>query len=235
MADALAGLTVFGHRGAAGLAPENTLAGFDAGIKAGADWLEFDVQHHAGALLLFHDARLERRSNGRGRLVDHDLAHLRSLDVGAGQRMPLLEEALDHLAGRTRLNIEMKSFGDTAAALARLLVARIGTGQWSPEHLLVSSFHLPELARFRELAPAVPIAPLYVGPPRTLCAEARRLAAVAVHLDHEFVDAAMIDDAHRSGLRVHVYTVNEPADARRLRALGVDGIFTDYPDRFRKN
>ena len=227
-------LTIFGHRGAAGLAPENTLAAFDAGIDAGADWLEFDVQHHDGALLLFHDARLDRRSNGRGRLVDHDLASLRALDVGEGQHMPLLGEALDHLAGRCRLNIEMKSFGDTAEAVAGLLAARVGSGQWLAESLLVSSFHIPELARFHTLAPAIPIAPLYVGPPLALCAEARDLGAAAVHLDHEFIDAAMIADARRSGLRVHVYTVNAVDDAERLRALGVDGIFTDHPQRFRR-
>jgi glycerophosphoryl diester phosphodiesterase len=225
-------LTVFGHRGAAGLAPENTLASFDAAVAVGVPWVELDVQRCADALLVFHDDRLERTTNGQGRLQDHSLASLRALDAGNGQRIPLLEEVLDHLRGRVRINVELKSFNGTAALTADLLLAQIGKGTWQSDDFLVSSFHLPELARFHTLAPRIPIATLHVGPPLGLCAEARALEACAVHLAQDFVDARMIADARRSGLRVNAYTVNHADEAARLQAMGVDGIFTDHPERF---
>src|SRR5579871_5505092 len=90
------GFWIFGHRGAAGHAPENTLLALDTGILLGADWLEFDVQlHPQGALVLMHDLRLDRTTNGHGWLAECPFDTLRNLDAGGGQQIPTLEEALD--------------------------------------------------------------------------------------------------------------------------------------------
>lgn len=222
--------TIIGHRGARGHAPENTLLSLDVALKLGADWVEVDVQHHDGELLLLHDLRLERTTNGSGRLADHSLDSLRKLDAGHGQKIPTLREALDLLDARVGLNIELKTWNGTATAVAETLREALTQG-WSVEKLLVSSFHLPELVEFREQLPEVPVGVLYCGVPlhwAGICAE---LGASTLNVSDEFVDERLVADAHARGLRVYAYTVNHPDEMRRMKALGLDGIFTDYPDR----
>jgi glycerophosphoryl diester phosphodiesterase len=225
------GLLVIGHRGARGHAPENTLLGLETGIRLGAAWLEFDVQlHPCGEVVLLHDLDLRRTTNGSGALVDCSFERLRSLDAGQGERIPTLGEALDRVGQRAGVNIEIKSAGGTGAAVAAVLRPYIAAG-WPPERMLVSSFHLPELLEFHRAVPAIPIGVLLGGVPLDWAACASTLGAAAVNLSSEFCDPRLVADARARGCKVYVYTVNEPAEARALRALGVDGVFTDYPDR----
>jgi glycerophosphoryl diester phosphodiesterase len=222
--------TVIAHRGARGHVPENTLAAFDKAIELGAPWIELDVQLHAGKLWVFHDLRLERCTNGQGRLVDHDAAALRRLDAGGGEPIPWLAEALDRIDRRAGVNVELKSADGTAAAVAAVLRDCLARG-WRAEQFLVSSFHLPELREFRRLLPDVPRGVLLAGVPLDLAAAGSELGASVLSLGLDFVDPALVADAHRRGMRVYVYTVNEPDDFAHLRALGVDGVFTDFPER----
>src|SRR5437868_6558771 len=113
--------TVIGHRGAKGHAPENTLASFDKAIALGVKWVELDVQWHRDKLWVFHDVRLERCTDGKGWLVDHDVRTLRALDAGDGQKIPWLSEVLDRIDKRIGVNVEMKSADGTAAAVAAVL------------------------------------------------------------------------------------------------------------------
>src|SRR5690349_21764556 len=99
--------TVFGHRGAKGHAPENTLASFDKAIELGVKWVELDVQWHRDKLWVFHDIRLERCTDGTGWLADHDARTLRALDAGGGQKIPFLSEVLDRIDRRCGVNIEL--------------------------------------------------------------------------------------------------------------------------------
>ena len=223
-------MLIIGHRGARGLAPENTLAGFRKAVALGTPWVELDVQLHQGELLVFHDERLERCTNGRGRLDQHDLAYLRGLDAGGGERIPRLAEVLDLVDRRAGVNVELKTANGTAAAVAALLRDYLKRG-WRPEQWLVSSFHLPELREFRRALPEVPVGALLCGVPLDLAACGTALGAVAVNLALDFADPALVADARRRGLKVYVYTVNEPDDFARMQALGVDGVFTDFPDR----
>ena len=223
--------TVIGHRGARGHAPENTLLAMDTGIRLGAHWLEFDVQRHpSGELLVFHDLGLERTTNGFGLLADHDFDALRALDAGQGQQIPTLEEALALIEQQVGVNIELKTAGGTAEAVAGVIRRHLAAG-WPPEKFLVSSFHLPELWEFKQLAPEIPIGALICGVPLDWAACAIELGAATLNLSSEFVDPRLISDAHAHGIEVYVYTVNDPAEMRALRELGVDGVFTDYPDR----
>jgi len=224
------GFTIIGHRGARGHAPENTLLSIDAAIRLGAHWLEFDVQQHGDELLLMHDLRLERTTNGRGRLADHSFKALRCLDAGDGQQIPTLVEALDLVDQRAGVNIELKTWNGCAAAVARVLRDYLDDG-WPAAQFLVSSFHLPELWEFKQLLPEVPIGVLYCGVPLEWAGTAAELGAASLNVSDEFVDDKLIADAHARGLKLYAYTVNHPEEMRRLRSLGVDGIFTDYPDR----
>lgn len=223
--------TVIGHRGARGHAPENTLLGIDTGIALGAPWVEFDVQRHpSGELLVIHDLTLDRTTSGRGFIDAQPFAALRALDAGQGQMIPTLDEVLDLVDQRVGVNVELKTAGGTGEAVAAALRARIAAG-WPVEKILVSSFHLPELWEFKQLAPEIPVGALLCGVPLDWAGCAVELGAATLNLSSEFVDPRLVADAHAHGLKVYVYTVNDPAEMRALRALGVDGVFSDYPDR----
>lgn len=224
-------LVIIAHRGARSLAPENTLLAFEAAIDLGAPWIELDVQLHAGQLWVIHDERLERTTNGHGRLVDHSPKALRKLDAGSGESIPLLAEVIERVARRAKINIELKTGAGTAEAVAGLLHGFLSRG-WSADDFLVSSFILTELREFKHRVPALPLGVLLCGVPLDLAACATQLAARTVNLALDFTDPALIADARKRGMQVYVYTVNEIEDARRLEKLGVAGIFTDFPQRF---
>lgn len=212
-----------------GHAPENTLASFARALELGAPWVELDVYLVDGMLVVFHDDTLERTTNGRGRLDACSFEQLRRLDAGGGQRVPTLEEVFDLCQGRAGINVELKGPG-TAEAVAAFLHTQYRLG-WEPGQVLVSSFDHRALARFRQLEPETPLGALYYGAPVDNAAQAEALGASTLHPSLDFVDAELVQDAHRRGLKVLVYTVNSEEDIARMRALGVDGVFTNYPER----
>lgn len=224
-------LQCIGHRGAAGHAPENTLLSLDTALRLGAQAVEFDVQlHPSGELLVLHDLTVDRTTNGRGLFTELSLDALRALDAGGGQQIPTLQEALDLIEGRIRVNVELKSWNGTAQAVARVLREYLADG-WPVERFLVSSFHLPELYEFKQAAPEIPIGVLYCGVPLEWAGLAGELDAASLNISAEFVDERLVADAHARDLELNVYTVNEPAEIAAMRALGVDAVFSDYPDR----
>lgn len=219
---------IIGHRGAAGLVPENTLPGFARAIELGVDAVELDIHLCEGRLLVIHDDTLERTTSGKGTLSSHSLAALRALDAGNGAQIPLLEEVLELIAGRVGINVELKGHG-TAQPLAQLLASLDGS------HLLVSSFDHGMLREFHRMAPAVPVAPLFSqwkgNPIDTAC----RFGGGYLNLNRKLVTRARCSDATAAGLRLLAYTVNDPVEAQRLFDMGVGGLFTDYPDRIRSD
>ncbi len=232
MSISLPPLTIIGHRGARGLAPENTLAGIETALRLGVDGIEFDVQRHPdGALFLLHDLTLERTTNGKGVATQQAFSQLRALDAGQGERIPTLDETLDLIDRRALVNIELKTWNGCAEAVAACVRARLDQG-WDAAQFLVSSFHLPELARFTAACPTVPVATLYCGVPLSGLADLDQLRASQVNLADEFVDADYVAAVKASGRSAWAYTVNTVEAAQRLAALGIDGIFTDHPERF---
>lgn len=220
-----------GHRGARGHAPENTLLGLTTGIAMGVHAVEFDVQlHPSGELLLMHDLWVDRTTNGKGLLTELSLEALRALDAGKGERIPTLREALDLVDSRVLVNIELKTWNGTAAAVAKVVREYVAKG-WPLEHFLVSSFHLPELRAMHEAAPEIPLGALYCGVPLDGAAPAAALGARTLNLSTEFIDAGLVRDAQALGLKVYAYTVNLPAEIALMRRMGLDGVFTDFPER----
>lgn len=225
---------VIAHRGASGYQPENTLPAFELAVAQQADMIETDLHRtRDGAIVVTHDEELVGLG-GRGEIADAMLADVRALDAGRGARVPTLDELLDGFGARIPLNLELKrgtradyqdlEEGALAAVRARGLL----------ERTLFSSFYDPVLARLRRLAPTARIG-LLISPryPHDLLARARALGAEAVHPEACLVDGELVDGAHAAGLRVLVYTVDDPVEMRRLLALGVDGLFTNVPDRMR--
>lgn len=224
-------MQIIAHRGASGLAPENTLKAIRLALELGADAIELDVQQADGELWVFHDRRLERCTDGHGVLTRQSRAYLESLDAGQGERIPTLWQVMALIRGRSELHIELKGdhTADAVAALTRRAEAELG---FTPAQWIVSSFHHPELARFALLRPEIRLGALTANLPLQLARFAERLGAWSLNCDVDFVNAELVADAHRRGLKVLVYTVDEVADRDTLAAMGVDGIFTNRPDRF---
>ncbi len=224
-------MQIIAHRGASGLAPENTLKAIRLALALGAGAIEIDVQLADGELWVFHDRRLERCTDGSGVLTAQSRAYLASLDAGEGEGIPTLWQVMGAIAGQAELHIELKGSqtADEVARLTRRAEAELG---FTPTQWVVSSFHHPELARFAALRPDIRLGALTSTIPLTLAKFAAELGAWSLNCDVDFVDQALVQDAHDRGLKVLVYTVDEPADQAMLAAIGVDGIFTNRPDRF---
>jgi glycerophosphoryl diester phosphodiesterase len=235
---------VMAHRGARAVAPENTLAAFEAAAALQADGVELDVTRCAtGEIVVMHDDTVDRTTNGSGPVATLPFYALRELDAGAwfdarfaGQQVPLLSEVLD-LVGDTemRVNIEIKGQarrGDgIEEEIAELVRQRHQTGQ-----IIISSFNPSALWRMRRAAPELPGALLYAAdmPLHLAKGWARYLVHPgALHPHFSMVDAAYVGWAHSRGYRVNPWTVNEPDDIARMIEVGVDGIIGDYPDRVR--
>lgn len=217
-----------GHRGARGHEPENTLRSVKRALELGADAIEIDVQLVEGELIVFHDARLDRTTNGRGSVQRQSLAVLRALDAGLGERIPTLREVFDMVDRRVWINVELKG-RRTAEPAAALINEYIRERGWRADDFLVSSFHRSELLRL--VGRGIPLGILFERSARLFAGLAARLGACAIHPPLRHVTRRLIERAHARGLKVFVYTVNRPKDIERMRALGVDGVFTDFPER----
>ena len=217
-----------GHRGARGHEPENTLRSVRRALAQGAHGIEIDVWFVDGELLVIHDAKLDRTTNGHGYVSRKTFAQLRALDAGQGERIPTLREVFETVDRRAFINIELKG-RRTAGPVRALIVEFVEQRGWRFEDFVVSSFHRAELRAVSD--PRIPIALLLARPTKLYALSARRVRASAVNPALRFVTQRFVEDAHRRGLRVFVYTVNEPADLARMRAWGVDGVFTDFPER----
>lgn len=219
----------FAHRGASGTHPENTLLSFARALELGARWIELDLRAVEGELIVFHDRTTTRRAGVGGIVEKQSLATLRTLNVGEGERIPLFSEVLTLVQGRARLQIELKGRG-TGELTARYLNDLITKG-WAADTFLVSSFDHEEISTFSQLAPNIPVGLLLYGYPLNAVGMARALKAYSVHLHLETVTPKRVGALHEAGFKVFVYTVNDPSDIAAMRSIGVDGVFSDFPDR----
>lgn len=219
----------FAHRGASGYEPENTLRSFAKALELGATWIECDVRKVEDELVVFHDRTLSRLTGSAGWVGNQTIASIRALKVKGTEQIPLLSEVLSLIRGKARAQLELKGAG-SGERLARFLKEAISQG-WASDSFLVSSFDHEELASFKRACPAVPVGILLYGYPINTPQIAQALGAYSVHLDLETVTPKRVSTLHELGFKVFVYTVNESQDISAMRAIGVDGVFSDYPDR----
>lgn len=244
-----------GHRGAAGVVPENTLESFRRGLEDGAAIVETDL--HAtrdGVLVLLHDDDVARTTDGAGAVSGMTLAELKRLDAGyrfaadgrfpfrgQGLRVPTLEEAFDALPG-ARFNIEIKEAGAGVVEKTLETIARAGRA----ETTLLAAEKDPIMASIRDEVARTGIA-VAIGacvgdvlrcvraavddtaPPAGVMA----LQVPAAFGGRALVTPELVRFAHRHGIQVHVWTVNDPAQMRTLLGIGVDGLISDHPARVR--
>jgi len=234
---------VMAHRGASGVAPENTLAAFEAALDAGADAIELDVTRCAtGEIVVIHDDRLDRTTNGSGRVAKTPLSALHQLDAGswfapeyAGQRIPTLEEVLDRFGHRLRINIEIKGRSLRGNGIEKE-IAEMVRARGLQEQVLVSSFNVMALVRIRRAALEIERALIGLTPWSHWLAG--RLAVLlarpqALHPHHSMVDDRAVSWARDRGYRINVWTVNDAQTMTDMINLGVDAVTTNYPERLR--
>lgn len=230
------------HRGGGALAPENTIAGLRVAAALGYRGVEFDVMlTEDGVPVVIHDETWDRTTDGTGRVCETSAAHVARLDAGsrfhrafAAEPVPTLRAMLEGcLALGLWPNVEIKPASghdrQTAESTAKVLRECWPKGATPP---LISSFSVAALERAAVCAAELPRALLVDALHADWRACAESLGCVAVHAAARAIDAECGDDVRAAGLGLACYTVNDLAEAARLRECGVDALFTDRLDRF---
>jgi len=232
------GTEIIGHRGAGGHAPENTEAALVAGIDLGASALEVDIQFTAdGMPVVYHDRTLERMAGVRGRIREQTARELAGYDIGfrfgddhRGLRILTLDEAARLLPRDIAFHVEIKDY-DTVTAVHLKEVLGSLRRRSLLDRSLISSFSEKILSTLRGLDQKISLGLLVSGRARGSVERAVELGCSSLHPEASQTDQALVDEAHARGLKVFPYTANEPAQMKQLLAMGVDGIYTDFPGR----
>jgi glycerophosphoryl diester phosphodiesterase len=237
----MAGPWIIGHRGAAGHAPENTMASFTAALGMGVDGVEFDVQFTRDLHpVILHDETLERMAGVAVRVTDHAALELSGFDIGfrsgpvwRGQRIPFVDDVARLIPPPLQLHAEIKDYAPvTDAQIGRLLQALERHG--GLDRAVISSPHEEVLSAVKRQAPAARTALLLFRDVRHPVDAARRAALLGCHAvnpNAALVTEDLVEVCHRHHMKVLAFTVNERGVMRTLSQKGVDGFFTDYPDR----
>ncbi|MDQ0814825.1 glycerophosphoryl diester phosphodiesterase [Streptomyces sp. B3I7] len=212
-----------GHRGVMGIEPENTLRSFVAAERAGLDLIELDLHlSKDGALVVMHDAEVDRTTDGAGPIAEKTLAELRALDAGRGERVPTFEEVLD--AVRSPLQAEIK---DVAAARA---LAEVMRRRDLVTRVEVISFHDEALAEIARLVPGVRTALVASRYGLDVVERAVAVGATTLVLNIRRLTLEVVEHARKADLRIIGWVVNTQDHLRLVRALELDGATTDYPE-----
>ena len=230
---------LLGHRGARNYAPENTLAAFSLALEQGADGVELDAKLSAdGYVVVHHDTRVDRTTDGTGRVARLTLAALRELDAGGffsenfrGEKIPTLEEVFESIGKRAMINVELTNYSTPRDSLVQK-VCDLVRRHALQKNILFSSFFAGNLKKAAALLPEAP---------RGLLAQVSLLGIWARSFGFNFGDyaalhpyvsdvtAQQVQRVHRLKRKINVWTVNKEEDMRRLIGWGVDGIITDDP------
>jgi glycerophosphoryl diester phosphodiesterase len=219
-----------GHRGAAGHAPENTLAAIRKGIALGVDFVEIDVRCTAdGVLVVLHDSTVNRTTNGKGPIHRLTLRDVKALDAGNGETIPTLEEALSALTGHTGLMVELKING-----VAQKTVEVVQTAHFK-QPVIYASFLHEELGIIRSIDAQASVMLLFGRLPRAPVVRAMKYSPSHVGLRHDTISRRLVERFHDEDMLVCVYTADRIRDIERACSVGVDGIISNVPERLSHN
>ena len=227
------GFIVIAHRGASRAAPENTLSAMKQAIEFGADYAECDVfQIKDGEIVLFHDEEMERTTGQAGMIWDYTLAELKELEVGSwfkeefrGEPIPTLRQVIQLCKGKIKLNIEVKLSGKDPEIAQK--VVDIVRSENLEKECMITSFEKPVIEKVKQIAPDLVTGfifdeeyppDIFEGNWEYVCCK------------RNIVDEVFVNEAKQKGKKIFVWTVNYPAEMKKLIGLGVDGIITDVPD-----
>ncbi len=222
-------MLIIGHRGASGLAHENTLEALAAGKEAGCDILHIDVRlTRDGVPVLCHDPTLKRTHD-----IDKSISQLRLTELEAltqDKPVPTLESILDRYFGRILLLVELRSRG-SAQRVIELLTARCGSSKKRWNNVVLASYKPSDLLLLRKHSAEVPLALLHDNNPFTYIAYQRTLDLTAAGFHRLHTNRLAHEIAKKAGIFTFTYTVNRPDAAKRMENQGYDGVITSYPDR----
>ncbi|MBU2894567.1 glycerophosphodiester phosphodiesterase [Colwellia sp. D2M02] len=227
-------MLIFAHRGASGVEPENTLRAIRAALEANVDGIEVDVHQVGDRLMVIHDRWLHKTTSGLGQLQEYSFEELRLLDAGKGETIPSLDEVLALTTGKCIINLELKAI-HSVDVLYHYLDNAKRDFTLDLSQVLISSFNHRLLNLIHQERPEIAIGALTACYPLEYAQFAQQLDAYSVHIDIEFINQDFVDDAHKRGLKVYVYTVDELEDINAMRRLGVDGIFSNQPTKVKSH
>jgi glycerophosphoryl diester phosphodiesterase len=230
---------IIAHRGASGLAPENTLAAFDRAVQVGAPFIETDLHLTRDArFVAIHDDTLDRTTNGSGLVHAFTLAELRELDAGkwfdrefSGEKIPTLEEILE-FSHKHDVVFYLELKYAAAWGMHHALVAALRNAE-SAARTVVISFDPSTVLAVHNLDPSIMTGLLVEKPQANLSTVVMKAGARQVCASSSIVTAEFVKDAHQSDLHVVAWTVNQTDAMRAMMATGVEGVMTDFPDRLR--
>ncbi len=231
--DMLDNTLVIGHRGAMGHETENTLASVQKALDLGVDMIEIDVfKIVSGEILVFHDERVERLTNGGGKIEEYNIVDAKKLILDGNHRIPMLQDVLRLVDKQASLNIELKgaNTSDRVNFIVENYVERQG---WTLDQFLISSFNWEELRSFRSYNQEIALAVLTDGDPLDAIPIAEELGAEAINPNYQTLNEEIVNTIHQAGFKVYTWTVNDPEDIKRMKKIGVDGIFSDFPERLK--
>ncbi|WP_270170086.1 glycerophosphodiester phosphodiesterase [Paenibacillus sp. SYP-B4298] len=229
------------HRGASGEAPENTIIAARIAMSYPfVQWMEIDVQlSKDGVPVVIHDDRVNRTTNGRGKVAELTAAELGRLDAGrwfgqsfAGERLPTLDQMLEATAGRCRLNIELKSLNGNYPLLEQKVIELLYKRQLQYD-TVITSFDPDSLYKVKQISPELVTGLIIDSAPRQLLAELNRLECGFLSIGYAQVTPVRLQEWRQAGLKVMAWTVNDVSAIRRLARMDPDlMICTNYPDRY---
>lgn len=232
-------LLVFGHRGAKAYAPMNTLPAFQLALEQGSHGIELDVHRSKdGHPVVCHDFTVDATTNGTGLVTQMTLAELKALDAGswfsaefAGVPIPTLDEVFEAVGQQLIVNVEIKSMDTETSDGVEQVVADCIRRHKMVDRVIVSSFNPHTLIRFRQIAPEVAIGFLHMASAGMPTADVMvGHTYEAFHPYYQDITPELVAQTHAAGRVLNTWTVNDPADALRLRDWGVDCVITDNPD-----
>lgn len=243
---------IIAHRGASGLAPENTLTAFEKAIEIGVDRIEMDLRQSIdGEVVVIHDKTIRRTTNGWGSVRKLSLKRLQKYSAGSWfdpdfspERIPTFRDVLELVNGRTKLLLEIKEGSPYHPNIEKNILDLINEYN-AHEWCIVQSFNDKVLQNFRKLPHLnsdvqklfeafIPVAPFYGGSRFSYKRIKSYGFAEEVNINYRYVNPLVVRKVHQLGKKVNVWTVNETANLKKYVDMGVDGIITDYPDRLRK-
>ncbi len=243
---------VIAHRGASGLAPENTLAAFQQAIDLGVDRIEMDLRLSIdGEVVIIHDKTIMRTTNGWGSVRKLSLKRLQKYSAGSwfhpdfsAERVPTFREVLELVQGRATLLLEVKDGSPYHHGIEQNIIQLINEFK-AHDWCIIQSFNDRVLGNFRKLPELqsdmqklfeafIPVAPFYGGSRFSYKRIRTYNFAEEVNINYRYVNPRVVRKVHELGKKVNVWTVNQPENLQKYVEMGVDGIITDFPDRLNK-
>jgi glycerophosphoryl diester phosphodiesterase len=216
---------VVGHRGAAGVEPENTIRGFRYALELGVDYVECDVHlTKDNQLIVMHDETVDRTTNGTGAIRNLTFAEIRSLDAGKGERVPTLTEVLEVVKDKAILLIELKGEGVEENAVQTVKEKQMD------KQVIFTSFHLDRIRQVKNLASSLKVGAIFGKLPSDSCQQALRAGASGIGVHYRNLRQELVEEAHRHGLDVRAWNPDTVPEMQAMIDLGVDGVSSNRPD-----